>query len=155
MDDHYSGSLAFREAREEVGPLIGILFPVLGGLAVGSWLHREFAPDLPVAGLQLFLCITLPALPGVLARTLSVFIDELSVINSFPVVDRCHSNFRRHLYSASKYQPAIRPIKQRTNELRPLGRRLDSYRRSHLKPRTTVVPFLFRDGAVGSTLLTP
>jgi len=39
--------------------LTGILFPMLGGLAIGPWLHRNFAPDLPLGGFQLFLCITL------------------------------------------------------------------------------------------------
>lgn len=39
--------------------LTGIVFPVLCGLAIGPWLHREFAPNLPKGGFQLFLCIAL------------------------------------------------------------------------------------------------
>ena len=39
--------------------LLGILAPLAGGLAIGPWLHRTFAPDLPRFGFQLFVCIAL------------------------------------------------------------------------------------------------
>lgn len=39
--------------------LLGIVVPVLCGLAVGRWLHRQFAPDLPFLGFQIFICIAL------------------------------------------------------------------------------------------------
>lgn len=39
--------------------LLGLIAPFLCGLAIGPWLHREFAPDLPRFGFQLFLCIAL------------------------------------------------------------------------------------------------
>ena len=39
--------------------LLGILVPCLGGLAIGPWLHAQFAPETPRFGFQLFLCIAL------------------------------------------------------------------------------------------------
>jgi Kef-type K+ transport system membrane component KefB len=39
--------------------LMGILAPLAGGLAISPWLHRTFAPDLPMFGFQLFVCIAL------------------------------------------------------------------------------------------------
>jgi|UniRef100_UPI0037835B4C Kef-type K+ transport system membrane component KefB len=39
--------------------LMGILAPLAGGLAIAPWLHRTFAPDLPMFGFQLFVCIAL------------------------------------------------------------------------------------------------
>lgn len=39
--------------------LLGILAPFACGLAIGPWLHREFAPETPRFGFQLFLCIAL------------------------------------------------------------------------------------------------
>ena len=39
--------------------LMGILAPVAGGLLIAPWLHRNFAPDLPMFGFQLFVCIAL------------------------------------------------------------------------------------------------
>jgi Kef-type K+ transport system membrane component KefB len=51
--------------------LLGILAPFLCGLAIGPWLHREFAPATPAFGFQFFLCIALSisALP-ILGRML-------------------------------------------------------------------------------------
>lgn len=39
--------------------LMGMLMPVLCGLAIGPWLHQHFAPQTPSFGFQLFLCVTL------------------------------------------------------------------------------------------------
>jgi Kef-type K+ transport system membrane component KefB len=39
--------------------LAGILCPFLCGLAIGPWLHSNFAPDIPQFGFQLILCIAL------------------------------------------------------------------------------------------------
>ena len=39
--------------------LLGILAPFLGGLLIGPWLHRHFAPETPRFGFQLFVCIAL------------------------------------------------------------------------------------------------
>ncbi len=38
---------------------MGIIAPLLGGLAIGPWLHRTFAPELPWLGFQLFICVAL------------------------------------------------------------------------------------------------
>jgi Kef-type K+ transport system membrane component KefB len=39
--------------------LLGILAPVLCGLAIGPWLHEKFAPATPKFGFMLFFCIAL------------------------------------------------------------------------------------------------
>ena len=39
--------------------LLGMVGPFLCGLAIGPWLHAEFAPDTPRLGFQLFLCVAL------------------------------------------------------------------------------------------------
>lgn len=39
--------------------IMGMLTPVLCGLALGPWLHARFAPQTPDLGFQLFLCVTL------------------------------------------------------------------------------------------------
>ena len=39
--------------------LLGILAPVLCGLAIGPWLHEKFAPETPKFGFLLFFCIAL------------------------------------------------------------------------------------------------
>jgi Kef-type K+ transport system membrane component KefB len=38
---------------------MGMITPFLCGLGLGPWLHREFAPDVPIFGFQLFLCVAL------------------------------------------------------------------------------------------------
>jgi Kef-type K+ transport system membrane component KefB len=38
---------------------LGMIGPFLCGLGLGPWLHREFAPDVPFFGFQLFLCVAL------------------------------------------------------------------------------------------------
>lgn len=39
--------------------LMGIIAPLLCGLAAGPWLHRHFAPGLPYYGFQIFVCVAL------------------------------------------------------------------------------------------------
>jgi Kef-type K+ transport system membrane component KefB len=39
--------------------LMGILAPMLCGLAIGPWLHRTYAPDVPWFGFQIFICVAL------------------------------------------------------------------------------------------------
>ena len=39
--------------------VMGMLMPVLCGLAIGPWLHDKFAPDKPFFGFELFLCVAL------------------------------------------------------------------------------------------------
>ena len=39
--------------------LLGMIGPVLCGLAIGPWLHKNFAPETPRFGFQFFLCIAL------------------------------------------------------------------------------------------------
>jgi Kef-type K+ transport system membrane component KefB len=39
--------------------ILGIIVPVLCGLAIGPWLHDRFAPETPRFGFQFFLCIAL------------------------------------------------------------------------------------------------
>jgi Kef-type K+ transport system membrane component KefB len=53
------GHLRTRSKTVTTVSLLGIAAPVLCGLGLGPWLHRNFAPDLPFFGFQLFLCIAL------------------------------------------------------------------------------------------------
>jgi len=39
--------------------IFGMIAPVLCGLAIGPWLHKNFAPETPSFGFQFFLCIAL------------------------------------------------------------------------------------------------
>ncbi len=39
--------------------ILGMAAPVLCGLAIGPWLHKNFAPETPWLGFQLFLCVAL------------------------------------------------------------------------------------------------
>ena len=39
--------------------IFGMAAPVLCGLALGPWLHKNFAPDTPWLGFQLFVCVAL------------------------------------------------------------------------------------------------
>ena len=39
--------------------VMGIIAPLLGGLAISPWLHRTFASELPEFGFKLFVCIAL------------------------------------------------------------------------------------------------
>ena len=53
------GHLRTRSRTITMVSALGILTPALGGLAIGPWLHRTFAPDTPRFGFLLFICITL------------------------------------------------------------------------------------------------
>lgn len=80
------GHLRSRSKTVTAVSLAGIAFPFLCGLAVGPWLHREFAPDLPKFGFQLFLCIALSisALP-IMGRILLEMKLERTVIGAMGV----------------------------------------------------------------------
>jgi Kef-type K+ transport system membrane component KefB len=61
-----------RQSRTVIGvSLMGIIAPVLGGLAIGRWLHDRFAANTDFLGFQLYVCVALSitALP-VLGRIL-------------------------------------------------------------------------------------
>ena len=53
------GHLRHRTPTITAVSLAGLVAPMLGALAVGPWLHREFAPQVPFLGFQLFLCVAL------------------------------------------------------------------------------------------------
>jgi Kef-type K+ transport system membrane component KefB len=53
------GHLRHRTPTVIAVSLAGILAPMACGLAMGPWLHREFAPQVPFLGFQLFLCVAL------------------------------------------------------------------------------------------------
>ena len=53
------GHLASRSRTVTAVSLAGIIAPMLGGLLIGPWLHRTFAPETPRLGFQLFICIAL------------------------------------------------------------------------------------------------
>ena len=63
--------------------LLGILMPVLCGLAIGPWLHEKFASETPRFGFQFFLCIALSisALP-IMGRLLLEMKLERTVIGA-------------------------------------------------------------------------
>jgi Kef-type K+ transport system membrane component KefB len=61
-----------RHSRTVIGiSFMGILGPTLGGLCLGPWLHRHFAPATDFSGFQLYVCVALSitALP-ILGRIL-------------------------------------------------------------------------------------
>lgn len=53
------GHLASRSRAVLAVSAAGIVAPVAGGLLIGPWLHRNFAPETPFAGFQMFVCIAL------------------------------------------------------------------------------------------------
>jgi len=53
------GHLRSRSRTVTAVSICGIAVPFVCGLLIGPWLHREFAPETPVLGFQLFLCIAL------------------------------------------------------------------------------------------------
>jgi len=53
------GHLRSRSRSVTAVSVAGMVVPFLCGMAIGPWLHREFAPELPQFGFQLFLCIAL------------------------------------------------------------------------------------------------
>lgn len=80
------GHLRSRSKTVTMVSILGIVAPFLCGLAIGPWLHREFAPDLPRFGFQLFLCIALSisALP-IMGRILLEMKLERTVIGAMGV----------------------------------------------------------------------
>jgi Kef-type K+ transport system membrane component KefB len=66
--------------------LLGILVPGLCGLAIGPWLHDQFAPATPRFGFQLFLCIALSisALP-IMGRILLEMKLERTVLGALAI----------------------------------------------------------------------
>lgn len=80
------GHLRTRSRTVTTVSLAGIVAPFFCGLAVGPWLHREFAPDLPQFGFQIFLCIALSisALP-VMGRILLEMKLERSAIGAMGI----------------------------------------------------------------------
>ena len=53
------GHLRSRSRTVTAVSICGIAVPFVCGLLIGPWLHREFAPNTPRFGFQLFLCIAL------------------------------------------------------------------------------------------------
>jgi Kef-type K+ transport system membrane component KefB len=80
------GHLTTRSRTVTAVSLLGILAPTLGGLALGPWLHREFAPDVNRFGFQLFVCIALSisALP-IMGRILLEMRLERTVIGALAI----------------------------------------------------------------------
>lgn len=66
--------------------LLGIAAPFLCGLALGPWLHQEFAPATPRFGFQFFLCIALSisALP-IMGRILLEMNLERTVLGAMSI----------------------------------------------------------------------
>lgn len=66
----------FRNAGRSVAliALMGMITPLVGGLVIGPWLHRSFAPAAPFLAFQLFICLALSisALP-IMGRILLEF----------------------------------------------------------------------------------
>ena len=80
------GHLRSRSRAVTLVSLLGILAPALGGLLIGPWLHREFAPDTNRFGFQLFICIALSisALP-IMGRILLEMKLERTVIGALAI----------------------------------------------------------------------
>ena len=53
------GHLRARSRTVTLVSLLGIVVPALAGLALSPWLHDNFAPETPIFGFKLFLCIAL------------------------------------------------------------------------------------------------
>jgi Kef-type K+ transport system membrane component KefB len=80
------GHLRSRSKTVTAVSLTGIIMPFLCGIAIGPWLHREFAPTLPAFGFKLFLCIALSisALP-IMGRILLEMKLERTVIGAMGI----------------------------------------------------------------------
>lgn len=80
------GHLASRSRTVTAVSLAGIIAPMLGGLLIGPWLHRTFAPETPRLGFQLFICIALSisALP-IMGRILLELKLERTVLGAMAV----------------------------------------------------------------------
>ena len=59
------GHLSSRSRTVTMVSVMGIVAPMLGGLLIGPWLHREFAANINQFGFQFFVCIamSISALP--------------------------------------------------------------------------------------------
>jgi Kef-type K+ transport system membrane component KefB len=106
------GHLRARSRSVIAVSIMGIVAPVLGGLVVGPWLHRHFAPGTNFFGFQLFVCIALSitALPimgrillemnlertalGALAISAAAIDDVLGWIGLAVVTALATANFR-------------------------------------------------------------
>jgi Kef-type K+ transport system membrane component KefB len=53
------GHLRYRAPTVTAVSLMGLIAPMAAGVAIGPWLHREFAADVPFLGFQLFICVAL------------------------------------------------------------------------------------------------
>lgn len=53
------GHLRKRRSTVTAVSIMGIVAPMAGGLLAGPWLHRNFAPQVPYFGFQLFICVAL------------------------------------------------------------------------------------------------
>jgi K+:H+ antiporter len=53
------GHLRSRSTTVTAVSVMGMAIPVLCGLAIGPWLHDQFAPDKPFLNFQLFICVAL------------------------------------------------------------------------------------------------
>lgn len=80
------GHLRSRSKTVTMVSLMGIIAPFLCGIALGPWLHANFAPDLPSFGFKLFLCIALSisALP-IMGRILLEMKLERTVIGAMGI----------------------------------------------------------------------
>jgi len=58
MEFDYS-HLRARSRTVTMVSILGMVGPILCGLAIGPWLHAQFAPETPRFGFQFFLCIAL------------------------------------------------------------------------------------------------
>lgn len=80
------GHLTSRSHTVTAVSLSGILAPALGGLLLGPWLHREFAPDINRLGFMVFVCIamSISALP-IMGRILLEMNLERTVIGALSI----------------------------------------------------------------------
>jgi len=85
MEFDYS-HLRTRSRTITVVSLLGIVAPILCGLAIGPWLHEKYAPETPRFGFQFFLCIALSisALP-IMGRILLEMKLERTVIGAMGI----------------------------------------------------------------------
>ena len=85
MEFDYS-HLRTRSRTITVVSALGMIAPILCGLAIGPWLHEKFAPETPRFGFQFFLCIALSisALP-IMGRILLEMRLERTVIGAMGI----------------------------------------------------------------------